>query len=105
MASVNQAHVRGPRTPPSSSFDRAIDRFTNSLTAKQRREFAACSLEDVYTSIVAIQDAQGTQNAMRNMARIQGFLEGMDEYRKVVEAFLNCTPFMGYVWVWLCASP
>ena len=36
---------------------------------------------------------------MRNMARIQVFLEGMDEYRKVVEAFLNCTPFMGYVWV------
>lgn len=36
---------------------------------------------------------------MRNMARIQAFLEGMDDYRKVVEAFLNCTPFLGYVWV------
>ena len=41
---------------------------------------------------------------MRDMARIQAFLEGMDEYRKVVEAFLNCTPFMGYVWVCRHAS-
>ncbi|KAL9608549.1 MAG: hypothetical protein Q9167_006625 [Letrouitia subvulpina] len=33
------------------------------------------------------------------MARVQSFLEAMDQYRKVVEAFLNCTPFLGYVWV------
>ena len=100
MASTTDHTTGGSRTPPSSSFDRAINRFTNSLTPKQRQDFTVCSLEDVQNSIVAIQSTRGTQNSLRNLARIQGFLEGMDEYSKVVEAFLNCTPFMGYVWVW-----
>lgn len=83
----------------SISFQNATDKFTKSLTAQQRQEFAACSLDDVRQSIVNIQEKRGNQKIMRNMARIQAFLEAMDQYRKVVESFLNCTPFLGYVWV------
>ena len=91
--------LAGNKIVPSECFDRAVHRFTNSLSPRQKREFTSCSLEEVYDSITDIQNEHGSRHAMRNMARITAFLEGMDEYRKVVEAFLNCTPFMGYVWV------
>jgi hypothetical protein len=85
---------------PSTSFQRAVDKFNKSLTVKQRQEFSVCSLEDVRQTIVTIQEKQGSQKKMRNMARIQAFLEAMEQYGKVVEVFLNCTPFLGYIWVW-----
>jgi hypothetical protein len=85
---------------PGISFQRAVDKFTRNLTVKQRQEFAVCSLEDVHEAIVTIQEKRGSQKNMRSMARIQAFLEAMEQYRKAVEPFLNCTPFLGYVWVW-----
>jgi hypothetical protein len=84
---------------PSTSFQRAVEKFTKSLTIKQRQEFTVCSLDDVHQTVVTVQERRGDQKDMRNMARLQAFLEAMDQYRKVVEAFLNCTPFLGYVWV------
>lgn len=85
---------------PSPIFQRAVDKFTGSLGVKKREEFAACSLDDVQRTVMTVQNRRGSQKEMRNMARLQAFLEAMDQYRKVVEAFLNCTPFLGYVWVW-----
>ena len=99
MALVDDGLTGGFQNPPSSAFDRAIERFSSALTDKQKKSFQQCSIQDVYDSIDAIQSEHGSRNKMRNMARVQAFLEGMDEYGKVVEAFLNCTPFMGYVWV------
>jgi hypothetical protein len=84
---------------PSASFQRAVDKFTTSLSVKQRQEFAGCSLEDVCHTIATIQEKRGGPKNMRNMARMQGFLEAMEQYRQVVEPFLNCTPFLGYIWV------
>jgi hypothetical protein len=84
---------------PSTCFQRASEKFAASLTDKQRRDFTKCTLEDVRQTVENLQKERGDQKKMRNMARLQAFLEAMDEYRKVVEAFLNCTPFLGYVWV------
>jgi hypothetical protein len=84
---------------PSTSFQRAVDKFTRSLTPKQRQEFDGCSLDDVRQTVVTVQEKRGSQKTMRNMARLEAFLEAMEQYGKVVEAFLNCTPFLGYVWV------
>jgi hypothetical protein len=84
----------------STSFQRAVDKFNKNLTVKQRNEFSLCSLEDVRQTVVTIQEKQGSQKKMRNMARIQAFLEAMEQYGKVVEVFLNFTPFLGYIWVW-----
>jgi hypothetical protein len=85
---------------PSTSFQRAVDKFNKNLTVKQRQEFSVCSLEDVRQTVVTIQEKQGSQKKMRNMARIQAFLEAMEQYEEIVKAFLNCTPFLCYIWVW-----
>lgn len=41
---------------------------------------------------------------MRNIARIQSFLEAIDQFGKVMEVFLNTTAFVAYVWVCHYAS-
>lgn len=83
----------------SMCFQRASEKFAARLSNKQRQEFTECSLEDVRQTVKDLQKEREGQKKMRNMARLQAFLEAMDQYRKVVEAFLNCTPFLGYVWV------
>ncbi|KAL8707590.1 MAG: hypothetical protein Q9220_007431 [cf. Caloplaca sp. 1 TL-2023] len=83
---------------PSLTFHRAVEKFTKTLTAKQKDGFDVCKLQDVYDVVQTIQTRRGNEKTLRNMARLKSFLEAMDQYRLVVEAFLNCTPFMGYVW-------
>lgn len=87
------------RREPSLTFRKAVEKFTRTLSVKQAKEFTHSTLEDVYDSIRLIQKRRGSDRTLRNMARVQSFLEAMDQYRKVIEAFLNCTPFLGYVWV------
>ena len=83
----------------SLSFSKAIERFTSHLSPKQRAEFKYATLEDVHEAIQQIQETRGRENGMRGLARMQAFLEAMDQYRKVIQSFENCTPFLGYVWV------
>ena len=87
------------RSEPGTMFQRASEMFVESLTEKQKRDFRECSLEDIRKEIDRMQEQRGNSRSLRNMARLEKFLEGMDQYRKVVEDFLNCTPFLGYVWV------
>jgi site-specific recombinase XerD len=84
---------------PSISFQRAVEKFSRNLSEKQQKEFAATTLEDVQNIIDTIQRDHGSRKKLRHMARIQAFLEAMEQYGKVVEVFLNSTIFLGYVWV------
>ena len=90
------------RTTPSTSFNRALNEFKSALTPEDQDDFSFCDLEALQDTILAIQSRHGSQRSLRNMGRLQKFLEAMDQYRKVVEAFLNCTPFMGFVWACKC---
>jgi hypothetical protein len=74
-------------------------KFVSSLSTSQRQEFATCKLQDVVGAIESIQREQGTQKKLQNLARIQGFIEAMDSYEKVVDRILNITMGLGYVWV------
>ncbi|KAL3470718.1 hypothetical protein BJX99DRAFT_267263 [Aspergillus californicus] len=83
---------------PSIAFQRALDKFTQSLSDRQKHDFSVTKYEDVQITIEIIQSEYGEKKELQNMARIQGFLEAMSEYGKVVEVFLNSTPFLAYVW-------
>jgi hypothetical protein len=74
-------------------------KFISSLSVSQRQEFATCKLQDVVDAIETIQHEQGTRKKLRNLARIQPFIEAMDGYEKVVNKFLNITIGFGYMWV------
>jgi hypothetical protein len=77
-------------------------KLVSSLSASQQQEFATCKLQDVVDAIDCIQHEQGPRKQLRNLARIQPFIETMDGYEKVVR-FLNTTIGLGYIWV--CSVP
>jgi len=82
-----------------TSFENALVKFRASLTEKQRRDFALCTLKDVQTAIDEIQVRLGSQRRLRNMKRIAKFIEAMTQLGQVVEVFLNVENTVAFVWV------
>ena len=89
---MNGAHSSG-------SLKRALIGFINRLTQTEIDDFKLSSLEDVYDTIHDIQEKQKADNRLRNLTRIRVFLEGMQEYGKVIEVFLNASDILAFVWV------
>ena len=75
--------------------------FVRSLSTSQRQEFARCKLKDVIDAIERIQHEQGPRKKLRNLARIQPFIEAMDGYEKEL---LNIT-MLGLGYIWVCSVP
>lgn len=82
-----------------SGFQRALARFKDHLSPAEQEEFRLTSLEDLHDTINQIQNTQGSERRMRNLTRIKGFLEAMEQYSKVVEVFLNASDILAFVWV------
>lgn len=82
-----------------TSFEDALAKFRASLTDKQKRDFAPCTLKDVETAIKEIQVRLGSQRRLRNMKRISKFIEAMAQLGQVVEVFLNVERTVALIWV------
>ncbi|KAI0536611.1 hypothetical protein GGR58DRAFT_381624 [Xylaria digitata] len=80
------------------NFENALVKFRASLTEKQRRDFALCTLKDVQIAINEIQVRLGSQRRLRNMKRIAKFIEAMTQLGQVVEVFLNVESAVAFVW-------
>ena len=77
--------------------------FVSGLSTSQRQEFAKCKLQDVIDVIEQIQHEQGPRKKLRNLARIQQFIEAMDGYEKLDELLSITILGLGYIWV--CSVP
>lgn len=82
-----------------TAFHLAVQKFTANLSPEEKKRFGATTLHDLHVAIEAIQQKQNSKNNLRAMIRLEKFLEGMNEYDKVVSVFLNTTPILAYVWV------
>jgi hypothetical protein len=80
------------------AFQRVLTNFTARLTKEELENFKFSSLGDVQIAVKTIQDDQGRRNSMMNIPRIQGFLEAMDQYGKVIEVFLNASSLLCFIW-------
>ncbi|KAK0115665.1 hypothetical protein ONS96_014111 [Cadophora gregata f. sp. sojae] len=79
-------------------FQEAVGKFTKRLTKEEQNEFKFASLEDVLTSVEAIQAEQGKRKSMMNLTRIKRFLEAMRQYGAIIEVFLNASAILCFVW-------
>ncbi|KAK2814069.1 hypothetical protein FQN50_000473 [Emmonsiellopsis sp. PD_5] len=84
--------------PKGISFQRALERFKSQLSEEQKAEFTHTKLEDVRKAAYDIQLKHGGPKEMKTMIRIQGFLEAMEQYGKVIEVFLNSAKMVGFIW-------
>ncbi|KAF4998447.1 hypothetical protein FDECE_11788 [Fusarium decemcellulare] len=85
-------------SPSSNSFTKALDRFKDTLTDKQKEDFAASSLHDVESEISRIQASYGQRKELRNMNRLAKFLEAMQQVEELVTVFLNVHEAVAFVW-------
>jgi hypothetical protein len=81
------------------AFWKALDDFRSDLAQDDRDKFRYTTLEDLQRSIIDIQAKHASDRKAKNMTRLNSFLEAMEQYGKVIEAFLNTSEFIAFVWV------
>ena len=81
------------------AFRKALDDFQFSLSQNDRDLFKYTTLADLQRSILEIQSKHASERKTKNMARLNSFLEAMEQYGKVIEVFLNASEFVAFVWV------
>ena len=87
-------------TDGESNFRRVLQQFKDEhLKGSEAEQFKFTNLADLQTSMKEIQDLQASKARMRNMNRLRKFLEGMEQYEKLIEVFLNASEFVAFVWV------
>lgn len=86
-------------TTPSGAFQRALSRFKIALTPAEENDFRFSSLQDVYDAISKIQQEQTARKELANLNRIGPFLEGIEQYGKIIEVFLNTSNILAFIWV------
>ncbi|KAK2745994.1 hypothetical protein FQN55_005816 [Onygenales sp. PD_40] len=84
--------------PAGIVFQRALDKIKSQLSEEEKAEFTNTKLEDVRQAAYRIQLEHGGPKEMKTMIRIQGFLEAMEQYGKVIEVFLNSSIMVGFIW-------
>jgi hypothetical protein len=80
-------------------FQLGLQKFKASLSDKERNEFMVTTLDDLKVAIETIQQKQRSERKLRAMSKLGRFLEGMQEYDKIVAVFLNTSEILAFVWV------
>lgn len=81
------------------TIDQAFERFANTVTPDDRREFQDTHLEDVRNAALQIEQELAARRSLRNMRRLYPFLQGLEHYSKSIEVLCNGTPYLPWIWV------
>ncbi|KAK4207839.1 putative zinc finger protein [Rhypophila decipiens] len=79
-------------------FEQALAEFQRRLKPKHKRSFTATTLENLRHEIGQIQDRQNSSRRLQNMARLNPFLEAMEQIGKVIEIFTQSSEVVAFVW-------
>jgi len=93
------APTQPPPLPGSNIFEDALRDFKKGLSKKELAQFQWVDLKDVEETIKGIERDQKMKKKMQNLARIKPFLDGMKQYGKIIEVFLNTSNIISYIWV------
>ena len=93
------ANLASSAPPQETIFEVALRDFRNSLTSQQILEFQSTQFHDLKTFLAAVQAKQKSERTLQNMTRLNGFLEAMEAYGKVIDVFVNVNNVVAFVWV------
>ncbi|ERF69533.1 hypothetical protein EPUS_01862 [Endocarpon pusillum Z07020] len=82
----------------SLTIEKAFDKLKGSLSSQDAQDFLNTTLKDVWSAAVVIEQDQAARKAMKNVRRIQPFLNTMESYSRVIEVFCQGYPPMAFVW-------
>jgi uncharacterized FlgJ-related protein len=77
------------------SFEKTVQRYSRT----DDREFSDTTLRDVRDAAKQVERQLAARQCMRNMRRLEPFLNGLEAYSKVIEVLCNGTPFLSWIWV------
>lgn len=97
MATSAQPPQASP-DPFCTALNELLVKFKNRLTNRELQRFKGTTLKDVEATLEDIQKRQDTQRELRNLTRIRGFLDAMDQFGKVIEVFTNSSNMVAFVW-------
>ncbi|KAB2109040.1 hypothetical protein AG0111_0g2533 [Alternaria gaisen] len=83
------------------TFQESFDSFERTVQRHSRtddREFSSTTLRDVRDAAKEVERQLAARQCMRNMKRLEPFLNGLEAYSKVIEVLCNGTPFLSWIW-------
>ncbi len=82
-------------------FSAARDEFVHDLKDPSRYDFSKfTSIDDVYDTTEQIQEEQAKTGNLRNLRKIQPYLERLQQYANVIETFVQAKPdILALIWV------
>ncbi|CAN9305431.1 unnamed protein product [Alternaria alternata] len=80
------------------SFD-SLEKTVQRYSRTDDREFSNTTLRDVRDAAKEVERQLAARQCMRNMKRLEPFLDGLEAYSKVIEVLCNGTPFLSWIWV------
>lgn len=84
---------------PPTEFDHALENFTRNLSQKEKVDFRFTTISDVYREIDRIQKDQESKGLLRNLRRLQPFIDGLQRYSSIIEQFVNVKPnILAFIW-------
>lgn len=75
-----------------SAFSRVLSAFRSRLSAQDRADFELTTFKDLQIAIDEIQKAQAQRRGIRNLNKIRPFLNGLQQYSKVIEVLSMRNP-------------
>ena len=76
----------------------AFEQFKEVVLAEHMREFSSITLQDVYGIARAIESEHAARGTLRNMRRIQQFLDRLDQYGSVARVICEESELLSWVW-------
>lgn len=88
-------------TPAQADFELARDDFLNSLEHPEKYNLSAfTTIKDVHGEIERIQVEQGRKGCLRNLKKIQPYLECITQFSGVIDTFVQVKPdILALIWV------
>ena len=91
IASFNTAREEFLRDFPNDEYARTLSQFT--------------SIDDIYDATDKIQKEQGKSRTLQNLAKIQPYLECLNQYATIMETIVQVKPeILALIWVRMIAS-
>ncbi|KAI1091079.1 putative zinc finger protein [Rostrohypoxylon terebratum] len=81
-----------------SAFEKAIGGFKEGLRRREIDDFKSTTLDELRTGIITLQATQHSKRELRNLNRLQPFLEATEQYAEVIREFCDNDDIVAFLW-------
>jgi hypothetical protein len=80
------------------SFKQLLEDFKKRLKSDEQARFSITTLSDLQNAVNNIQEHHRKSKTAQNLKRIEPFIQAMEQYKEIIEVFLNTSSLLCFVW-------